>query len=70
MYAIYTRSHSAHAWRYERQTPYLEVATLEIGINKQNFDVDTLVVPVAGLPLPVWLDSYQTQADFPILFME
>jgi len=62
-YAIYTRTHSAGAWRYERQTNK-EAAELEVETNK-GYGTDTLIVPFRpGIPLPVFLDSYQTQSDF------
>lgn len=58
---IYTRTHDAHAWKYEH-TSNDAVAESAREVNK-GFGVETLLVPDI-CPAFAWLDSCQTQSDF------
>lgn len=56
---IYERSHTAHAWKFVRESPR-DAAELARDVNT-GFGIETLIIPPIKGSYPAFLDSYTVQ---------
>lgn len=59
---VYTRSHPAHAWRFEQQCGP-ESAEIARQLNESWGGVETLIVPPVNGQFQVWLCATMEQED-------